>query len=112
MSKFNLIPVAGGPNRVFVKRAKAEETVTESGLFIPAVYQRDSGNGVMEVVEKIKHEGTVIAVSVHDAQGNKPSLKVGDYVFFSEYAGMPHEHEGEPYLSMKESDIHAKLQTK
>lgn len=110
MKKFNLVPIAGGANRVFIKRAESpKEEVTEGGLIIPTTFQRNSGDGNMELVEKILNEGTVIAVSPQDPQGNKPTVKAGDYVFFGEFSGAQHRFEGEDYLVMKEAEVHAKL---
>lgn len=109
MEKFKLEPIAGGGNRIFIERAKAEETISAGGLVIPAVFEQALGDGRFETVQKVKNEGTVIAVSPNDASGNKPTVKVGDYVLFSEYAGMKHEFEGKEYLVMKEADIHARL---
>lgn len=95
--EFNLIPVAGSKNRVFVQLAPKKEKVSAGGIILA------------EVTEKRQTEGTVLAVSENDENGIKPVVKAGDTVFFSEYAGAEHEFEGVAYLVMKEGDIHAKL---
>lgn len=73
--------------------------------------EKKSKGGIIlvEKEEKKPTEGIVIAVSEADENGIKPNIKVGDHVFFSEYAGTPSEFEETKFLVMKESDIFAKL---
>ena len=98
MSKdFNLIPIAGSKNRVYVEIPEKKEKVSAGGIILA------------EIQEKKPTEGTVLAVSEADENGNKPNVKAGDYVFFSEFAGIESEFDGRKFLVMKESDIHSKL---
>lgn len=99
MSEFKLIPISGTNNRVYVQIPPKKEKVSAGGIIIP---------GSVTDEQKPK-EGVVIAVSELDNNGKAPNVKVGDYVFFSPFAGQETEFEGQFFLTMKESDIHAKL---
>ncbi len=102
--QFNLIPVAGTSNKVFVTLPpKREKTIGNEDFKLILVADLKEEN------IKRENEGTVIAISEADANGIKPTIKVGDYVFFSEYAGLNADFEGTEYLVMKEADIYAKL---
>ena len=94
--KLNIIPVAGNKNRVFIQPAEAEK-VTAGGIIIP------------DSAQEKPQKGTVVAVSELDEDGKTPVVKVGDIVMYSKYAGTELPHEGVTYLSMRESDIIAKI---
>jgi chaperonin GroES len=88
MSKINLTPLA---DRVIIKQAAAE-TTTVSGIIIPDTAQEKPQKGSVIVAGK----GT---------KDNPITVKSGDTVLYSKYAGNELKHEGEDYLIMKESDI-------
>jgi chaperonin GroES len=90
----NIKPIAGTNNRVIVEPAAAEEK-TASGLYIP------------DTAKEKPSKGTVVSVSEEDGEGKKPSVKVGDVVFYGKYAGTEISYEGKEYLIMRESDIYA-----
>jgi chaperonin GroES len=84
-------------NRVLVKRSKAQ--TTKGGIILP------------ETAQEKPREGEVLAIGpgIRDEDGNvlPLSLKIGDRVLFSSYAGTEiknHESE-EEYLILTEEDI-------
>ncbi len=83
-------------DRVLVKRLEAEEK-TASGLYIP------------DSAKEKPQEGEVVAVGPGKVleNGNKVELtvKVGDKILFSKYAGTDIKLDGEEYLIMREDDI-------
>lgn len=97
MSKFNITPIAGSKNRVFVESTVGQEKKTSSGLIM------------VEKVATGQTEGKVIAVSEIDENGAAPQIAIGDQVFFSEHCYTENEYKGQKYLSMRESDITGKL---
>jgi chaperonin GroES len=88
MSKINITPLA---DRVIIKQAAAE-TTTVSGIIIPDTAQEKPQKGSVIVAGK----GT---------KDNPITVKAGDTVLYSKYAGNELKHEGEDYLILKESDI-------
>ncbi|MFA5324551.1 MAG: co-chaperone GroES [Bacteroidales bacterium] len=83
-------------DRVLVE-AKAAETKTASGLYIP------------DTAKEKPQQGTVIAVG----QGKKDEpmeLKIGDVVLYGKYAGTEITVDGKDYLIMRQSDVVAVLQ--
>lgn len=92
----NIKPIAGTDNRVIVEPAPAE-TKTASGIYIP------------ETAQEKPQKGTVVAISLEDGKGKKPTVKEGDVVLYGKYAGTELSHEGKEYLIMKEADIYAVL---
>lgn len=92
----NIKPIAGTENRVIVEPAPAE-TKTASGIYIP------------ETAQEKPQKGTVVAISLEDGKGKKPTVKEGDVVLYGKYAGTELSHEGKEYLIMKEADIYAVL---
>jgi chaperonin GroES len=92
----NIKPIAGTENRVIVEPAPAE-TKTASGIYIP------------ETAQEKPQKGTVVAISLEDGKGKKPTVKEGDVVLYGKYAGTEISHEGKEYLIMKEVDIYAVL---
>lgn len=91
MAELNIRPIAGSDNRVLVEPAAAE-TKTASGIIIP------------DSAKEKPLQGKVVAVS-DDLKDTPATVKVGDTVLFSKYAGTDLNHDGNDYLMMKESDI-------
>ena len=83
-------------DRVLVKRLEAEEK-TASGLYIPdsAKEKPQEGEVVATGPGKILENGNKIELTV----------KVGDKILFSKYAGTDIKLDGEEYLIMREDDI-------
>jgi chaperonin GroES len=83
-------------DRVLVKRVEAEEK-TESGIIIP------------DTAKEKPQRGEVIAVGPGKMleSGNKltPTVKPGDKILFSKYAGTEIEINNEEFLIMREDDI-------
>lgn len=83
-------------DRVLVKRVEAEEK-TESGIIIP------------DTAKEKPQRGEVIAVGPGKIleNGNKltPTVKPGDRILFSKYAGTEIEVNNEELLIMREDDI-------
>ena len=83
--------------RVVLKECKAEET-TKSGIILTTASQ-----------EKPQY-AEVIAVgpgAVVDGEKIEMQVKVGDKVIYSRYAGNDVVLDGEKYIIVKQSDIHA-----
>jgi co-chaperonin GroES (HSP10) len=93
MDKFNIMPISGTKNRVFVEDTKGKEKKSGGGLIL------------VENEYKEQTDGIVIAVSESDENGLLPKVKVGDHVFFDEHGFSRNEHNGNSYLSMRESSI-------
>ena len=83
-------------DRVLVRRMDAEE-VSKGGIILP------------DSAKEKPAEGTVISVGSgrlnEDGERMAMTLKVGDRVLFSSYAGNEINHEGKEYLIMTEDDI-------
>ena len=94
--KLNITPIAGTKNRVFVKPAPAE-TVSKGGIIIPGTAQEKP------------QKGEVLAVSEIDEDGNKPTVKAGDIVYYGKYAGTEMSFDDTDFLSMRECDIVGKV---
>ena len=92
-TKLNLRPLA---DRVIVQRAEAEEK-TAGGILLP------------ESAKDKPKEGRVLAVGEgrtnEDGTRQKMSVKVGNRVLFTSYAGSEVKMMGDEYLIMAESDI-------
>ena len=88
MSKINITPLA---DRVIITQAKAE-TTTASGIIIP------------DTAQEKPQKGSVIAVG-KGTKENPITVKAGDTILYSKYAGTELKHEGKDYLIMKESEI-------
>ena len=92
-AKLNLHPLA---DRVILQRAEAEDK-TAGGILLP------------ESAKDKPKEGKVVAVGegkiLDDGTRLKMSVKVGNRVLFSSYAGTEVKVSGEEYLIMNESDI-------
>lgn len=83
-------------DRVLIKRAEAEEK-TAGGILLP------------ETAKDKPKEGKVIAIgegrTLDDGTRSTFSVKVGDTVLFSSYAGTEVKYGGEEFLIMREEDI-------
>ncbi|HDD44418.1 MAG TPA: co-chaperone GroES [Candidatus Desulfofervidus auxilii] len=83
-------------DRVLVKRIE-EETKTKGGIIIP------------DTAKEKPIKGEVIAVGegriLDNGQKVPMSVKVGDKIIFSKYAGTEIKIEGEEHLIMREDDI-------
>lgn len=82
-------------DRVIIRPAKAEEK-TSGGIIIP------------DTAKEKPLKGEVIA-SGPGKKDEPNTLKPGDSVLYSKYAGTELQFEGEDYLIMRESDILAVL---
>ena len=88
MSKVNITPLH---DRVLVKPAAAEEK-TASGIIIP------------DTAKEKPQRGIIIAAG--PGKMDEPTtVKTGDTVLYSKYAGTEVSIEGEDYLIMRESDL-------
>ncbi len=83
-------------DRVLVQRVEAEEK-TAGGILLP------------ESAKEKPKEGRVIAVgegrTLDSGERSKFSVKAGDRVLFSSYAGTEVKYQGDEYLIMREEDI-------
>jgi chaperonin GroES len=83
-------------DRVLVQRVEAEEK-TAGGILLP------------ESAKEKPKEGRVIAIgegrTLDSGERSKFSVKAGDRVLFSSYAGTEVKYAGEEYLIMREEDI-------
>ncbi|NRA37939.1 MAG: co-chaperone GroES [Planctomycetes bacterium] len=88
-------PIKPVGNHVLIKRAAA--AVSKGGIVLP------------ESAKERPQEGKVVALGsgkvLDNGDRSSFSVKGGDRIIFSEYAGDEVEHQGEKYLVMKESDI-------
>jgi chaperonin GroES len=84
-------------DRVVVEAAPAE-TMTASGIYIPETAQEKPQQGVVVAAGPGKYA---------DLTGNliPLSVKVGDQVLYSKYAGTEVSIDGKEYLVMREADI-------
>jgi len=88
MKSVSLKPLA---DRVLVEAAPAEEK-TAGGIIIP------------DTAKEKPQRGTVVAVG--PGKKDEPmTVKAGDTVIYTKYAGQELPHEGNNYLIMRESDI-------
>ena len=83
-------------DKVLVKRVE-EVNKTAGGIIIPDNAKEKPSEGVVEAIGNgfRAEDGKIIPMSV----------KVGDKVLFSKWAGTEVKFDGEPHLIMKESDI-------
>lgn len=83
-------------DRILVKRIEAEER-TKGGIVLPDTAKEKPKEGKVIAVGsgRVTDEGKTIPVSV----------KEGDRVIFSSYAGTDIKLEGEDYLILREDDI-------
>lgn len=98
MAELKLKPVAGTNNKVFVEPVLRVPKKSAGGIIV----------GVGQNEPKYEFYGEVLAVSESDDKGLKPTVAVGQTVFF----GMnftTENFEGFEYLQMKEANIYGKL---
>jgi chaperonin GroES len=92
-TKLNIHPLG---DRVILQRAEAEEK-TAGGILLP------------ESAKDKPKEGRVIAIGdgrvLDSGERQKMTVKVGDRVLFTSYAGTEVKYQGEEFLIMAESDI-------
>ncbi|HKX46871.1 MAG TPA: co-chaperone GroES [Planctomycetota bacterium] len=92
-AKVNIRPLG---DRVLVQRVEAEER-TAGGILLP------------ESAKEKPKEGKVFAIGegrlLDDGKRSTFSVKPGDRVLFSSYAGTEVKYEGEEFLIMREDDI-------
>ncbi|MDP6370592.1 MAG: co-chaperone GroES [Planctomycetota bacterium] len=83
-------------DRVLVQRVEAEEK-TAGGILLP------------ESAKEKPKEGKIIAVgegrTLDNGERSTFSVKEGDTVLFSSYAGTEVKYQGEEYMIMREDDI-------
>ena len=88
-------------DRVVLEKEKMEET-TASGIVLPGQDDKEKPG-----------QATVVAVGpggVVDGKEIVMTLKVGDKVLISEYAGTKVKVDGEEYTILKQSDVLAKVE--
>jgi chaperonin GroES len=92
-TKVNIRPLG---DRVLVQRVEAEEK-TAGGILLP------------ESAKEKPKEGKIISVGdgklLDNGERSTFSVKVGDRILFTSYAGTEVKFDGEEYLIMHESDI-------
>ena len=98
MAKVNIKPL---DDRVVVEQSKAEE-VTAGGIVLPDAAQEKPQRGKVVAVG----EGKLL----DSGNRGKPSVKVGDEVFYGKYAGSDVEINGTKYVILRESDVLAIIQ--
>lgn len=80
-----------------VVRPSAQETKTESGIFLP------------ETSKERPMTGKVIAIGpgkrLDNGERAKPTVKKGDTVVFGKYAGTEVEVKGDEHLILRESEL-------
>lgn len=83
-------------DKVIVKRLEAQDT-TKGGIILP------------ETAKEKPKKGTITAVGegkmLENGKRSEMTLKKGDMVIFTSYAGSEIKVDGEEYLIMTESDI-------
>jgi chaperonin GroES len=88
-------------DRILIKRVESEET-TKGGIIIP------------DTAKEKPQEGKVIAVgkgkTTDDGKLIEPSVKKGDRVLFSKYAGTEVTLDGEEHTIIREDDVLAILE--
>jgi chaperonin GroES len=97
-TKVNIRPLG---DRVLIQRSAAEET-TSGGIILP------------ESAKDKPKEGKVIACgegAIVDGKRQPLSVKAGDRVLFSSYAGTEVKYQGEEFLIMSESEILAIIES-
>ncbi len=93
MAKLAIRPLE---DRVVIQQIEAEEK-TAGGIVLP------------DTAKEKPQRGKVLAVGpgkmLDSGQRGKPSVKVGDEVFYGKYAGSDVEVNGTKYVILKESDV-------
>ena len=93
MAKMRVKPL---DDRILVEQCEAEE-VTAGGIVLP------------DAAREKPQRGKVLAVGpgrlLDSGERGRPSVKVGDEVFYGKYAGSDVEVDGNDYVILKESDV-------
>ena len=93
MAKLKIKPL---DDRMVVEQSEAEEK-TAGGIVLP------------DTAKEKPQRGKVIAVGpgklLDSGQRGKPSVSVGDEVFYGKYAGADIEVDGKKYVILRESDV-------
>lgn len=88
-------------DQILVKRVEAEE-ITAGGILLP------------ESAKEKPKEGIIIALgegkTLENGERSTFSVKTGDHVLFTSYAGTDIKYAGQEYLIMRESDMLAVIE--
>ena len=84
-------------DRIIVKPKEEETSTTPSGLVIPDTAKEKHQQGKVNAVGKGK--------ILENGKVNPPTVKKGDRILFSKYAGTDITTDGEEHLIMREDDI-------
>lgn len=83
-------------DRILVEQCEAEET-TAGGIVLP------------DAAQEKPQRGKVMAAGpgrlLDSGERGKPSVKVGDQVFYGKYAGSEVDVDGDKYVILKETDV-------
>ena len=88
-------------NNILVKRSEAE-TTTKSGIVLPDAAKEKPKQGTVQAVGDGK--------SLDDGTKAAMSLKKGDTVLFTSYAGTDIKLDGDEFLIMSEDDVLAVIE--
>ncbi len=93
MAKIKIKPLN---DRILVEQCQAEET-TAGGIVLP------------DTAQEKPQQAKVLAVGpgriLDSGERGKPSVKVGDDIFYGKYAGSDVEMDGNTYVILKEGDV-------
>ena len=96
MSETTAVSIRPLGDRILVQRVEAEE-MTAGGIILP------------ETAKEKPKEGRVIAIgegrTLDNGEKTTFSVKTGDRVLFTSYAGTEVKFDGDDYLIMREDDI-------
>ena len=96
MSETTTISIRPLGDRILVQRVEAEET-TAGGIILP------------ETAKEKPKEGRVIAIgegrTLDNGVKSTFSVKAGDLVLFTSYAGTDVKYQGDEYMIMREDDV-------
>lgn len=96
--KINIKPIG---DRVIVEQDPAE-TVTKSGIYIPAMAQEKPLKGTIVAIGEGRFSDVINSLV-------PLSVKLGDRVLYGKHIGTEITHDGKDYLIMKEGDMYAIL---
>ncbi len=96
MSATTAVSIRPLGDRILVQRLEAEE-MTAGGIILP------------ETAKEKPKEGRVIAIgegrTLDSGEKSTFSVKTGDLVLFSSYAGTDVKYQGDDYMIMREDDV-------
>jgi chaperonin GroES len=96
MSETTAVSIRPLGDRILVQRVEAEE-MTAGGIILP------------ETAKEKPKEGRVIAIgegrTLDNGDKSTFSVKNGDLVLFSSYAGTDVKYQGDEYMIMREDDV-------